>query len=314
MQTILGSGGSIGIELALCLKEYTENIRLVSRNPQKANSTDQLVKADLTIKEQVENAVRGSNVVYLVAGLPYELKIWEEQWPIVMENVISVCKTHQAKLVFFDNIYMLGPDHMGNMTEETPVKPCSKKGKIRAQIAQMILDEIDTGKLQAIIARAADFYGPGIKNSVLIETVYNNLKAEKKANWFCSLIYKHSYTYTPDAALATAILGNNEDSWNQIWHLPTAPDPLTGEEWIKAFAAQLETQPKSHVAKKFMIQIMGLFNPIMKEFVEMLYQYDRDYVFNSNKFETRFNFSPTPYLKGIKKNIEADAISYIKTH
>ena len=314
MQTILGSGGSIGSELASCLREYTQEIRLVSRNPRKVNASDQLLAADLFYSDQVDKAVKDSEVVYLLVGLPYKLKVWEIQWPVIMQNVISACKKYGAKLVFFDNIYVLDPSHFGNLTEETPVNPCSKKGKIRERLVQMILDETAAGNLEAVIARSADFYGPGIKGSVLLETVYNNLKAGKKAYWFCSLKFRHSATYTPDAALATAMLGNAKDTWNQIWHMPTAGDPLTGDEWIKAFAAQLETEPRSVVLKNYMVRIMGLFNPIMKEFVEMLYQYDRDYVFNSSKFEKHFGFKPTPYLEGIKKIIEADAISYIASH
>ena len=82
------------------------------------------------------------------------------------------------------------------MAEETEVKPSSKKGKVRAEIAQMILDEIAMGKLEALIARSADFFGPGIKNSVLNEMTVKNFKAGKKANWFCTLDAKHNFTYT----------------------------------------------------------------------------------------------------------------------
>ena len=79
-----------------------------------------------------------------------------------MKNVISACEKNKTKLVFFDNIYMYNPEKIDLMTEETEVRPTSKKGKVRAQIAKMILDEIEAGKLKALIARAADFYGPGI--------------------------------------------------------------------------------------------------------------------------------------------------------
>lgn len=301
MQTILGSGGAIGYHLAQSLMKYSDQIRLVSRNPKPVNETDQLLPGDLLKEPDFSKFVDGSDVVYLTIGLPYQTNIWQEHWPMVMYKTIEACKKHNARLVFFDNIYMLDPEYLGHMTEETPVNPTSKKGEVRAKIAQLILDEIKEGNLKALIARSADFYGPDINNSVLLETVYKNLKAGKRANWFCSLKYKHSFTYTPDAAEATALLGNTEDAYNQIWHLPTAPDPLTMEEWINAFATQLDVKPKTMVAKKFMIQLMGLFNPIMKEFVEMLYQYDRDYVFDSSKFDQHFEFDTTPYLEGIKQ-------------
>jgi nucleoside-diphosphate-sugar epimerase len=102
------------------------------------------------------------------------------------------------------------------------------------------------------------------------------------------------------------LLGNTADAFNQVWHLPTASDPLTGKEWIGAIAKEMGAKPKIQVANKLLVRILGLFVPIMKEMVEMLYQYDRDYDFNSRKFEKRFNFKPISYIDGIKEVVKAD--------
>ncbi len=304
MQIILGSGGAIGKDLAKELKTFSNEICLASRNPVKVNDNDVLVKCDLTKPEEVENAMKGCEVAYLTVGLPYRVKIWQQQWNVVMKNTIEACKKHKTKLVFFDNIYMYHPNKLNPMTEETEVSPISKKGKVRAEIAQMVLEEINSGVLKAMIVRSADFYGPGIKNSVLNEVVFNNLKKGKKANWFCSVDYLHNFTFTPDAARATALLGNTESAYGQIWHLPTAL-PITMKKWIEKIANELGVQPKTQIASKFIVQMMGLFNPIMKEFVEMLYQYDRDYNFDSTKFETTFKIKPTSIDDGIKQVINA---------
>jgi len=307
MQTILGAGGAIGIELAKALPTYTKEIRLVSRNPKSVNTTDQLFPADLTKATEIDKAIEGSSVVYVTIGFPYNLKVWKENWTPFIENVINACKKHRSKLVFFDNIYMYDQNHLDGMTEETPINPSSKKGEIRAHIAQVIMNEVKAGNLIALIARSADFYGPSIKNtSVLTETVFNNLSQGKKAQWLGSVNFKHSYTYTPDAGKATALLGNTDDAYNQVWHLPTAANPFTGKEWVEAIAKELNAKPKIQVAPKFIVRIMGLFIPIMKELVEMMYQNDRDYVFDSSKFEKRFDFKPTPYLDGIKEIVELD--------
>jgi nucleoside-diphosphate-sugar epimerase len=304
MQTILGSGGSVGNELAKVLPRYTDEIRLVSRNPKAVNPNDELISCDLTDKQKLVEAVKGSEVAYLLAGLKYELKTWQELWPKIMQNAIEACKANNTKLVFFDNIYMYDPACIPFMTEDCPVNPCSKKGKIRARIAQMLMDEVKKGNLKAVIARSADFYGPGKINSVLMLSVYENLLKGKKANWLSSVDFKHSFTYTPDAAKATAILGNDPKAENQIWHLPTTKEPPTGRQWIEAFAKEMNVQPKTQLASRTMVKILGLFNPIMKEFVEMLYQYDRDYVFDSSKFEKMFNFNPTFYADGIKQIVK----------
>ena len=307
MQTILGAGGAIGIELAKSLTEYTTNIKLVSRNPEKVNPDDKLLKADLLIPDEVRKAVKGSETVYVTVGFPYQTKFWQAHWPGFISSVIEACIEEQSKLVFFDNIYMYDPDHLIGMTEETPIRPVSQKGKVRKEVADRIMKQVETGNLKALIARSADFYGPGIKNtSVLTETVINPLSQGKTASWMGSTDYRHSYTYTPDAGRATAILGNTEDAFNQVWHLPTAPDPMTGREWIEVIARELGITPKSRTLSKPMLRMLGIFIPVMNEMIEMLYQYDRDYIFSSAKFEERFDFVPMAYQDGIKEIVRAD--------
>ena len=307
MQTILGSGGAIGIELAKALNEYSTDIRLVSRNPKKVNERDELFPADLLNPRDVREAVEGSSIVYVTVGFPYAYKTWKQSWPVFIKNVIDACMEFESKLVFFDNIYMYDLNHLDGMTEDTLIKPPSKKGVIRAEIADMIMDKVKEGKLTALIARSADFYGPGIKNtSVLTETVFNPLSKGKKANWMASLNFKHSYTYTPDAGKATALLGNSEKAYNQVWHLPTAENPLTGREWIDTIASEMGVLAKYQVATKFIVNLLGLFNPIMREMPEMMYQYDRDYIFNSDKFTNQFAFEVTPYREGIREIINSD--------
>ena len=302
LQTILGSGGVIGTQLAKELSKFTTKIRLVSRNPKKVNPDDELFTADLTDETQVDKAVQGSEVVYLTVGFEYSLKVWKEKWPKVMSNVIGACKKHHAKLVFFDNIYMYNPDFLNGMTEETPIKPPSKKGEIRAFILNMILKAMKTGELTALIARAADFIGP--KNSLLSEMVYKDLKNGKKATWLADASKIHNFTFTIDAAHATALLGNTPEAFGQTWHLPTDRSLLTAKDWIEMFAKELKVEPKISVMPVWLLGILGIFVPILKEFKEMAYQYDRDYLFDSSKFEKRFGFKPATPQEAVRQTIK----------
>jgi nucleoside-diphosphate-sugar epimerase len=303
MQTILGSGGIIANHLAKALPQYTENIRLVSRNPKAITGEEELFSADLTSADQVMKAVKGSAVVYLTAGLQYNIKTWQQQWPGLMQNVIHACQENGSKLVFFDNVYMYGKV-TGPMTEQTPFNPCSKKGEIRAQIATMILDEVAKGSLTALIARAADFYGPETFNSFLHMMVFENLKKGKSAQLLISKKLKHSYTYTPDAGKATALLGNTPSAFNQTWHLPTDMNVLAGSEMVEIAARELNIKPKITVLPRIMVQIAGLFNHIIKESVEMLYQYDSEYIFDSGKFDKAFSFDKVLYPEGIRNSVK----------
>ncbi len=316
-QTILGAGGAIGRPLATELRNYTDRVRLVSRNPKKIHPEDELISADLTDADAVLNAVKGSEVVYLTAGLTYTVKIWQAQWPVIMKNVISACKTHKAKLVFFDNIYMYSGKDLSNITEGLPIDPPSKKGAVRAEIAQMVLDAHNRGDIQGLIARSADFYGPGTGAvSVLNDLVFDKISRGKTANWLGDPKYRHSFTYVPDAARATALLGNTPDAFHtdssvdgEVWHLPTHPDALTGKEWVEEVARQCGTKPKVRSVGRGMLKLMGLFVPIMRELVEMMYQYEQDYVFSSAKFDRRFGKMATAYRTGITDALRADHLN-----
>jgi nucleoside-diphosphate-sugar epimerase len=303
MQTILGSGGAIGIGLAKSLAAYTKNIRLVSRDPKKVNDTDEVLVADLTNREQVFFAVRGSEVVYLTVGLAYSTKVWQQQWPPLVQNVLDACVECRARLVFFDNVYALGRDNVRHMTEESPISPCSHKGVVRAWVDRMILDKVSKGRLLAIIARSPDFFGPIKANSALMAMVYDNLVQGKKAMWFCNARVPHTMGYTPELARAVAKLGNTSSAFNQIWNLPAAK-PITGEEWVRLFADALQAKAQVQVLPKWEAGLLGLFMPVLRESYEMLYQYDQKYYFDSAKYQRVFNHSPLSNEQAVRETVE----------
>lgn len=305
-QTILGSGGAVGTHLAKELRTFTDSVRLVSRKPAAVHPDDELLALDLTNEDAIDTAVKGSSVVYVTIGFPYNIKVWQKNWPSFINHVIQSCLRHEAKLVFFDNIYMYDVDGLNLMTESSAINPPSKKGKVRAEVLRLIKEAEQHHGLSAVIARSADFYGPGIEGSSLFtEMILNPLSEGKKASWMGDASTLHSFTYTPDAAKATAILGNSEEAFRETWHLPTA-SPLTGKEWIELTASLFGSQPKYRSVSKGMLRLLGLFIPVMREMPEMFYQYDRDYVFDSSKFERTFDMKPTPAQKAILEIIEQD--------
>ncbi len=302
-QAILGAGGAIGIELAKALKTYTTDIRLVSRNPKKVNPNDELFPADLTNREDVFKAIEGSEIVYVTVGFAYNIKIWQKLWPPFIKNVIDACIQHNAKMVFFDNIYAIGGDNVKHITEESPISPCSKKGEVRAEVDKLILDAIEKKKLNAIIARSADFFSEVKGNSMVMNLIYDNLFKGKKAQWLGGAKNIHSLSYTPDLAKGTAMLGNTPDAYNQIWNLPTDSEKITGEGWVNLFAKEMNASNKYQMLPNWLLKVLGLFIPIMKELPEMNYQYDRDYFFDSSKFNKHFNYTPTTNAEAVKQTI-----------
>ncbi len=299
MHTILGAGGPVANALTRELINNNETVHLVSRKP--IVSTDKNVtwrKADLLNLAELREAVKGSTVIYLTAGLVYDKNIWQAQWPVIMQNVIDLAKETDARLIFFDNVYMYGLVN-GTMKEDTPYNPCSAKGEVRAKIATKLMDEAKAGNIRASIARGADFYGTDNLNSSFDMMVLTNFAKKQKAQWIGKPDLLHSLSYIPDMGKGMYLLGQNPDCDNQVWHMPTAP-ALSGKQLIETAAKIYGVHPKFFAVNKFMLSVYGLFNKTAMGVVEMYYQYNHDYVFKSDKFEKEFKFKPTSYEDGIK--------------
>jgi nucleoside-diphosphate-sugar epimerase len=262
------------------------------------------VAADLTQIHATAEVVCGARVVYLVAGLPYRTAVWRHQWPRVMRNVLEACKRAGARLVFFDNVYAYGRVD-GAMTEATPFNPCSRKGEVRALIASDLLAEMKAGSLTALIARAPDFYGPNCGTGLANLFVIDRLAAGRKALWPGRDDVPHSLIFTPDAGRAVALLGTGENGWGQTWHLPAAAPGPTGREFVAAAASALGVPARHSTLGRMMFRLAGLFNADARESVELLYQNEQPYVFDSTKFNTAFGFTPTPYVEGIRRAVAA---------
>lgn len=175
----------------------------------------------------------------------------------------------------------------------------------RARIATSLMNEWKAGTLTAMIARAADFYGPHAANGIANALVFDPLSKGKSAMCLASGDMPHSYTYTPDAARALMTLAENESAWNQTWHLPTTPNPPTGREFILAAADALGVKPKYRVLGPAMLRVVGWVNPTVAEVREMLYQNDAPYLFDSSKYGRAFGFSGTLYPEGILATAQA---------
>ena len=302
LHVILGAGGAIGTPLAAELLARGAKLRTVSRSGRGPAGAEAL-RADLMQQHEVVGAVAEGSTVYLLVGLTYDRRVWRAQWPVIMDNVLAACAARGARLVFFDNVYMYGRVE-GPMSERTPVRPSSEKGKVRAQIAATLLEAAAGGRVKALIARAADFYGPHAeKTSVPSLLILQRLAAGKSAQVLVTADARHSYTYTLDCARALCPLAEAADAYGQVWHLPTAHPALTSRGFVEIVARELGVAPRLSVTPGWIMRAGGLFSTLLREAGEMLYQSDHDYIFDSSKFERRFNFTPTPYEQGIRESV-----------
>ncbi|OZI34183.1 NAD-dependent dehydratase [Bordetella genomosp. 10] len=300
MQTILGANGQIAMELARELRrKYTKDVRLVSRNPRKVNDTDNLVSADLLDAKQTLNAVRGSRVVYFTAGLPPDTALWEAQFSTMLKNALDACRVAGASFAYFDNTYMY-PQDARLLTEETSFAPVGRKGKVRAAMASMVLEEMARGEIPVLIGRAPEFYGPGRTQSFTNALVIENLQAGKKPRVPVRDDTRRTLIWTPDASRALAALGNAPDTFGQTWHLPCCDDRPTYKEFV-AMACQVFGRELSYaVIGKWTLTVAGLFSKQVREIRELLPRYEQDNLFDSTKFKRRFpRFEVATYREGL---------------
>ncbi|CAI8796917.1 NAD-dependent epimerase/dehydratase family protein [Chryseobacterium sp. IT-36CA2] len=302
MQTILGANGQIGEELARELKRnYTSDIRIVSRNAKKVNDTDTVFSADLSDKEKAIAAVEGSKIAYFTLGLPMDTDLWEKQFLTIMKNVIEACKINGTKLVFFDNTYMY-PQNNEVLTEQTEFAPVGRKGIIRKKMTDMLLKEMKAGTIEAVICRAPEFYGPGKTQSITNSLIFNAIKEDKKLKVPLRDDKVRSLIWTPDASRATALIGNTSDAYGQTWHLPVDDNKLTYKEFIALVSEVYGKEFRYSVIPKVAFTIGSLFNKNAKELQELLPRYQYNNLFDDSKFRKRFpEFPVTTYRQGIEQ-------------
>lgn len=302
MQTILGANGIIGEGLAEELRlKWTSDIKLVGRNPMKVNEGDTLHKADLRDLEEVKKALKNTEIAYLTVGLPYDSKVWSRDWPIIMDNVIKGCIENNSKLVYFDNTYAYSQDST-IQTENTALNSTGTKGIAKLKAAQLLLEAIEENKIEAVICRAPEFYGPGKTKGISNALIFDSLKQGKKPKVLLKDNVLRTLIYTPDASRAMALIGNTPNTFGETWHLPCDDNRLTYKEFIDLISKLLGREIKYLKLNSFMINLISLFNSNLRETKELLPRYAIDNIFESNKFKRRFpEFKVTSYKEGIKE-------------
>jgi nucleoside-diphosphate-sugar epimerase len=259
------------------------------------------VAADVATPEGARRACAGAAVVYHCAQPAYTK--WVELFPPLTRAVLDGTADAGAKLVFADNLYVYGPPE-GPMTEETPQRAQGKKGRIRIEMAAAILRAHAEGRLRCTIGRSSDYYGPRGTTSTVGDNLMKPLLRGKRARWVGSLDQPHTLNYLEDMARALVTLGEREEADGQVWHLPAA-EPLTGRQFLMLTYDAAGLPSKAGVASRPMIKLVGVFNPLVRELNETLYQFERPFVSDASKFQGAFGpFEPTPHQEAVRRTVE----------
>jgi len=296
LHVILGAG-QVGSAIASELLAQGKRVRQVRRGPPGGDRRIEWRSGDLTDPAFAEEAMRGASVAYDCINPPYDR--WPELLPGQRRGVLHGAMRNGVKLVQLDNLYMYGaPD--APMTEETAAAPQSRKGELRARLAEETLAASRRGDLRVAVARASDFYGPGfVRATIFGDRFFQRVLSGRPAQVLGDADMPHSYSYGPDVARAMIRLGEaGDDVLGQVWHLPVRPAEGT-RAMMERFAAALGVAVHLQRVPDWLLRAMGIFQPVLREVAEMTYQWKKPFVLDDAKWRRRFGDEPTPVEQGV---------------
>jgi len=253
---------------------------------------------DVLDADAVLAAARGADQIVVAVGFAYEAKVWATAWPRAMTNLVAACEATGARMVFVDNLYMYG-EQKAPMIEELPARSFGVKPRARTEATRIWRAASDAGRIRATALRPSDFFGPGVGATQLGDSVFGALARGKPAALVLPPDLAHDFSYVPDIARAVVTLLEAPDSdYGQVWHCPNAPT-RTPRQLVEIAAAALDVKPAITALPLWALPTIGLFSPMMRELVEMRYQWRHPYLVDATKFWRRFWSDATPFETSI---------------
>jgi nucleoside-diphosphate-sugar epimerase len=276
-------------------------VRMVNRSG-KASVPDgvEVVGGDATDEAFAGEASKGASVVYFALNPPYNK--WPELFPRLQAGVLEGAASAGAKLIAMENLYMYGPTGGRPITEDLPYAANTRKGKVRARMSQELMEAHRSGKVRVAIGRASDYFGPRVLTSAAGEQVFGRAVQGKSAQVAGDPEQPHTYTYVPDIGRGLVILGEREQALGQAWHLPS-PETLTTRQFVEMIFEEVGKPARVQAAPKILLRAMGLFNPGIRETIEMLYEFEEPFVVDHSKFEEAFGEQATPLREAIRGTV-----------
>ncbi|GCE25072.1 membrane protein [Dictyobacter alpinus] len=244
---------------------------------------------------------RGAEVIYNCTNVNYTK--WPELFPPLQQGIMAGARATGARLVAMENVYMYGPTGGKPLTEDLPYVATTRKGRTRARMSEELLAAHKRGDIRVAIGRAADFFGPNVLESALGERVFGPILMGKAAQVVGNPDLLHSYTYALDIGKALVILGERDEALGQAWHIPSPPAGTT-RAIIELIARESGQQARIQALPSLLLQMLGLFNPTMREVSEMRYQFDEPFILDASRFEQTFGMHATPLPQAIQATLK----------
>src|ERR687890_1905363 len=260
----------------------------------------EVVGGDATDPTFTREASDGASVVYFALNPPYNK--WPELFPPLQAGVLEGAAAAGTKLVVMENLYMYGPTDGRPLTEDLPYAPNTRKGTVRARMSEELMEAHTSGRVRVATGRASDFFGPRVLVSAAGEQVFGRAVQGKSAQVAGDPDQPHTYTYAPDIGRGLVILGEREEALGRAWHLPS-PETVTTRRFAEMVFEEAGKPARIQAAPKILLRAIGLFNPGIRETIEMLYEFEEPFVVDDSKFEKAFDEHATPLREAIQRTV-----------
>lgn len=299
---VLGTG-PLGRSVINELVVQGKKVRAVNRSGKMKDMPAglEVVAGNVYDSRQVRELTRETDVVYQCAQPEYTE--WPEKFPPLITAVLEGLAGANVKLVFGDNLYLYGDTQDQPLHEGLPASAHTRKGRVRAEVAEAVLAAHRAGNVRATIGRASDFFGPYVLDSLFGSRAFYPALQGKAAQMTGNLDAPHTATYIEDFGKALVILGEREEALGQAWHVPNDQPTLTQRQFMNLVFQELGQPLKISAMGKTMLSLAGLFVPVAREVVEMMYEFEKPFVVDSTKFERAFGMRPTPIREAVKKTV-----------
>ncbi|MCB1489525.1 MAG: NAD-dependent epimerase/dehydratase family protein [Bauldia sp.] len=299
---VVFGAGPVGLALVDELAARGEAVRLVSRKPVAGLPAGVVHAAgDASSSVFAQVAAAGATTVYQCLSPPYSR--WADLFPPLQRAVTTAAREAGARYVSFENVYMYGDTHGAPITEDLPVRPTTRKGAVRAEMADELAQLAATGDIEVATARASDYFGPRATfQSPLGDEVIGRALAGRSARILGDPDQPHSFTFLGDAARVMATLGTGDRATGGIWHVPNAP-ARTQREIVSLIGDVLGREIDATPTPRWLLRLLGLFVPAVRELDEMRYEFTRPFVVDGSKFTSTFGIEATPLEDAIRATI-----------
>ncbi|WP_181884766.1 NAD-dependent epimerase/dehydratase family protein [Arthrobacter sp. RT-1] len=303
LHVIFGTG-AIGLATLDSLRRRGSTVRMVNRSGTAQVPNDvEVVAGDAADPVFAAHAARGAAVVYQTMNPPYHQ--WGARFPALQAGVLAAAEATGARLVSMENVYMYGRPAGRPLTEDRPNNAHTGKGRLRVDMADELLRAHQAGRLEVAIGRASDYFGPrGGAQSNLGDRVFPAALAGKTSSVLGDRHQPHTYTYIPDIGEGLAVLGEHPDGPGDIWHLPNDPQTRSTQALVDTIYRKAG-QPSTRIrtVPPFILRAMALTSAVVRELLEMQYQFEEPFIVDSSKITTRLGVTATPLDQAIAETL-----------